>query len=251
MKRRIIALFVVIGLFAAAMPAAAAGLPGEGYAWPTFREIVQTFVLMKGLDITKPKVADEYGRITYCELYRRNYSNDFLWKKIRDEIVSRALKKKEYFRVRYQAVATFKLGRYDFKTHYFPFSHLQAFENVGYINLYTPSGGTSFCDSGPDPIFSAYGMMKLDTPLTIEGFSISEKKVQKLMVRMQEAGNKDRKIYARIRVVVTGAEKGIGMSAGNSVQFVLDGYVTSVDFFLDPKLTEPIGHMPLAVNGGI
>ncbi len=245
MKRRItVLLFVLVGLLAATR-VCYADLPGEGYAWPTFRELLQTFILMKGEDISTPRVADIYGRVVYCELYKTNYSNDYAWRKIRDKIISRAVSNKEYYRIRYQVAVTFKLGRYDFKKHEFPISAGQHFSNVNYISLYNKSGNysTSFCERGSDPIFSSYYMMELDHPLTIDGLSVSDKKVAKLMARMQQANNFKRMVYARIRVVVTGAEKGLHLLPQDAYrQIILKGYIANVDFFLDPRLTEPVGH---------
>ncbi len=250
MKRRIAALlFVLVGLFATTR-VCYADLPGEGYAWPNFRELVQTFLLMKGEDVSKPAVADIYARVVYCELFKTNYSNDYLWRKLRKKIIARAVSGQEYYRVRYQVAVKFKMGRYDFKKHEFPISAGQHFHNVDLISLYNQGGNAhaSFCYNGSDPIFSSFFMMQLDHPLTIEGLSVSEKEVPKLMARMQQANNFHRMVYARIRLVVTGTLKGFFVL--NTYRNILfKGYVANVDFFLDPHLTEPIGHAIIDQNG--
>ena len=58
------------------------------------------------------------------------------------------------------------------------------------------------------------------------------------MVRLEEAGDTDRRVYGRIRMIATDA-KGID-SKNNSPQAVLNGKVTFVDFFIDQELTKPI-----------
>ncbi len=240
MKRWILALFAAVFLLASARPSFA-GLPGEGYAWPTFKELVQTFVALKGLDITDPKVTDLYGKIVYCSIYEKEFSNDMLWKQFREKIVARFLKQKEYYRVRYQVVIPFDIGHYDFKKQYFPIASRQSFENVGYLSLSGQPSASSPCLRGRNLIFTAGVTLKTANPLTIKGFSLPEKDVAKIMARMVEGRDKKRKVYARIRVLVTGAEKGVNVSADNYVQMVLTGKVVSVDFFLDSQLTEPVG----------
>jgi hypothetical protein len=241
MNRNIAVLLVLISLALPVRVALAASDVGEGYARPTFPELIQTMILMNGFDINNPKIADEYARIIYCDLYRKNFGNDVIWDKIRSQIVTRALKKREYFRVRYEVVGIFNLGRYDFKTQFFPISDRTTISNVGSVSLLTPSDANLDCaGNNLNSIFTQNIVLELKDPLTVKGFYVPQDKVEKMMVRIEEAGNTDRRVYGRIRVLVTDA-KGTDISKGNSTELVLNGKVASVDFFIDPGLTKPLG----------
>lgn len=231
--------------------AAAAPSPldiGEGYARPTFPELVQTLVLMNGFDINTPKVADEYGKVVYCDLYEKNYKNDVAWKRVREEIVNRAIKKQEYYRVKYEIVSQFKLDRYDFEKQFFPLQANSTLNSVGYINLFSSDAQNENCSG--KTIYSSFPQnvnLELNQPLTVTGFSVPAAKIKKILARIEEAGNTEKQVYGRIRMIVAGAAKGTSISQGGSVQqSVLKGRVTSIDFFIDPELTKPIGGIRFA-----
>lgn len=215
--------------------------PSEGYARPIFSELIQTLIMLNGIDITDSKVADEYGRLVYCSLWEKNFQNDVAWNRIRNEIVSRVQHKKEDFRVKYEVVSRFYLGRYDFKKQFFPIMGNAALLNVGSINLFSGEEIAADCTGLQRlSIFPQNIVLELKSPLTVEGFYVPLAKVEKMMVRMDEAGNTDRMVYGRIRLNVTDAV-GAGVSAGNLRQEVLKGEVASVEFFLDAELTKPVG----------
>ena len=241
MNRCFAVLLILVSLALPAGKASAAVEAGEGYVQPTYPELVQTLLMMGGADITNTKVADEYGRLVYCELFRKSFSNDVVSEKHRTEIVNRALKKKEYFRVKYEVVGIFYLGRYDFKNEYFPIAPKAPITNVGTVNLFSPKDfGTDCAGIGVySSVFPMSIVMQLNEPLTIQGFRIAKEKVEKLMVRLEEAGNTDRRVYGRIRLMTTDA-KGINFTQSNASQAVLNGKVISVDFFIDHELTKPI-----------
>lgn len=215
----------------------------EGYAAPTFSELAQTFVLLNGHDITDPRVADEYGRVVYCKLYEESFGNDIVWEKVRSQIVSRVLKKKEYYRVKYEIVSAFNLGRYDFKNRFFPLDSRVSARNVGILKLFSAEEPTkdctgSFSSSG----FSKNMVVKLSALLTVEGFYIPQDKVEKMMVRMEEGGETSRRVYARIRISLTDAVPSSNELKGSTEAAVFNGEIDAIDFFLDPELTKPVGH---------
>ena len=247
MNRHIAALLLLISLMLPAQSIFAVQEPGEGYVRATFKEIVQTLVLLNGFDINNLKIADEYGRIVHCDLYKKNFSNDALWSGIRGQIISNVLKKQEHFRVRYEIVSPFALGRYDFKNQFFPIADDSAIRTALYINLVYPDNNDADCAGKTDAnsIFPQKVMMELNQPLTVDGFSVPKDALEKIMVRLEEAGNKHRQVYGRIRVVVTSAGKGSSLSGFSIAPVVLKGDVVSVDFFIDRDLTEPIGSIQI------
>lgn len=244
MNRFITAFLFLVYLACMAVPASAL-LPqdvGEGYAAPNYPELIQTMLMMNGADISNPRIADEYGRLVYCDIYKKDYGNDVLWEKVRDEIINRAKKKKEYFRIKYEIASVFYLGRYDFERQWFPIDAAKSsIENVGSLSLMGVGEYSNDCTGQPiySSIFPLIVIMQLNEPLTIEGFTIPKEKVDRLIVRMEEAGDVDRRIYGRIRMVVDSA-KGVDYSEQNTGRVILNGKVISVDFFIDPELTKPM-----------
>jgi hypothetical protein len=235
-------------VFALLLPLQAAAAPssldiGEGYARPTFPELVQSLVLMNGFDISNAKVADEYGKVVYCDLYEKNYKNDVAWKRVREEIVNRALRKQEYYRVKYEIVSPFKLGRYDFEKQFFPLQPDSTLNSVGYINLFSADAQNENC--GGRNIYTSFPQnvnLELNQPLTLTGFSVPADKIKKILARIEEAGSSEKEVYGRIRMIASGAAKGASVSLGSALQqSVLKGRVTSIDFFIDRELTKPIG----------
>lgn len=239
MNRYVAAVLILMSLALSVQTALASSDIGEGYARPTFSELIQTTILLNGFDINDPKIADEYMRVVYCPLYRKNYGNDVIWNKIKNQVIVRALKKREYFRVRYEVVGIFKLGRYDFKNEFFPISDKTAITNVGSVSLYNPTAQSLDCGGrNLNSIFPQNIVLELNEPLTVMGFHVPQKNVEKMMVRIQEDGNPNRQIYGRIRVFVTDAKES---DVANHSRIVLNGGVVSVDFFIDPELTKPLG----------
>lgn len=215
---------------------------GEGYAHPSLVELVKTMVMMNGYDTEDSSWIDEYGRVVYCNLYYENYKNDVVWNRIRDQILSRVRKKREYYRVNYEVVSPFVLGRYDFKTQFFPIvSQSTLLKNVGYINLRAASDTEEECRGRfINTSFPTSIDLQLPKPLTVEGIYMPVNKVEKMMVRMEESGNSQRTIYGRIRVHVNEVPP-LPSFKSREWQVVLKGEVRSVDFFLDNELTKPIG----------
>ncbi len=241
-RRGVIFIFLILlGLTAPVHSSFAQKRVGEGYAQPTFGEIVQTMVLLKGYDINDRKVADEYGRLVYCNLYKKNFGNDVAWNKIRSQYVSRIIEKKEYFRVLYETTGIFNLDRYDFETQSFPISAQTAMKNVGSIKLFSAEEPRPDCGNMKAlSVFPPIIILQLNQPLTLDRLNLPMEKVEKMLARIEEAGNKQRQVYGRLRMRITDAPGPI-MSNDTIVRADLRGDVVSVDFFLDRELTKPIG----------
>ncbi len=218
---------------------------GEGYAIPTHKELTQTIVLLRGLDINDPKVADEYARLTRCQLYKQHYKNDIAWNKIRMAVVSDTLEKKEYPRILYETSGVFQLDRYDFEGQYFPLSRKTAMTNVGTIVLLSSQEFQPYCGiNQPPPQFPANVNLVLNQALTLNKFRVPAEKVEKILARMEEMGNPERYVYGRLRFRVIDVP-GLVTVNDSIVRAELLGHVTAIDFFLDEKMTKQIGDTQL------
>ena len=222
----------------------------EGYARVSLKELIQTMVGIGSFDIKIPEIADEYARFVHCSLYRKSYSNDVEWDKIRNKIISDVVEKKSYYRVLYEIRGIFRLGRYNFETQFFPFSEGStrelgtAMKNVDSIDLismneYVPSCGIK---SFPDFFFPDI-VLKLSSPVTVDGIRIPAEKVEGILARMEEVGNTKRKIYGRVKVRII---EPLLKKRRASRKTEMKGNVIAVDFFLDQEMTKFIGSVRLA-----
>jgi hypothetical protein len=229
----------------AVLPAAFAAKDiGEGYAKPTFKELTQTVVMLGGLDISNPKVSDEYIRLVYCDQYRKNFKNDLAWSNVKKQAVSRILEKKEYFRVLYETIGIFKLGRYDADKHFFPLSPDTALVKVGSMILFSEADYKTYCDLGKtQPFFSPNVDLLLTRPLTLNKFDFPIDEVEPLMARLAEAKNTERQLYGRIRFRVIDSP-GVVFLYGQAQRMELRGEVTAIDFFLNSDMTKLVASVP-------
>ena len=244
MKRAFVILFVFFTLAAPLQEAFAEEKVSEGYALTSMKELVKTIIGMEVLDINDIKIADEYARLVYCNIYRKSYSNDVEWNEIRKKIISDVMEKREYYRVMYEVHGIFKLGRYNFETQFFSISENLDYEksavmrNVISIDLFLNQEYTPHCGiNGHPTFFMPNVVLKLNKPMTVDRFEVPMEKVEGILVRMKEAKNVKRTIYGRIRVRITGPLPIIK----NSSKIKMKGDVMSVDFFLDPEMTKYIG----------
>ena len=212
---------------------------GSGYAIPTFRELSQTILMLGGLDINDDKVAEEYIKIAYCQLYKDNYNNDFNWNKIKTDIISRVVDKKEYYRTLYQTVEVFRLDRYDFKKGYFPVTKQTAMSGIGSLVLHDYRDFKPYCDGGlAGALFTPNISLLLDRRLTINKLDVDKSDLNKVLAIMNEVSDEERIVYARIRFRVTEA-LGLTYLSKKVTKSELRGYIDSIDFFYDYNLTKP------------
>jgi len=238
--------FIILSVFlmlAAFVQGAFAGLKvSEGYARTTFKELGKTIVGIGALDIRDPKVADDYARLVYCKLYRKNYSNDVEWNKIRDKIISDVMEKREYYRVMYEVYGVFKLGRYDFEKQFFPLDKEKfrdtAMRNVNRIELFSDKEYTPYCGhTGFSRVFLPTVVLRPNRIVTVEGFTVPVEKVEEILARMEKTRNVNRLVYGRIRVRITDP-----LPVDPKFWIIeIKGDVMSIDFFLDREMTKPIG----------
>ncbi|MFH1158241.1 MAG: DUF4852 domain-containing protein [Pseudomonadota bacterium] len=244
MKRGLIILSVFLALTALAQKAFAENRVSEGYALTTLRELGQTMVGIGVVDIRDVKIADEYARLVYCRPYTKNYANDVEWDKIRAQIISDVVEKREYYRVMYEVHGVFKLGRYDFDKQFFPLSEDTPYEkgtmmkNVASIDLFLSEEYVPYCGLRSFPVFFLpHIVLKPNQPVTVEGFGVPMANVEGILARMEEAKNVKRLVYGRVRIRITDPLP----VREDSWRIEMKGDVVAVDFFLDPEMTKPIG----------
>ena len=246
-------------VLSATMPATAQmDEAGEAYVFPSFAELTQTMVLLGGMDVNDKHVVDEYIRLMYCDLYKKNYQDDFAWHTLKRQITSQILSKKEYYRTLYQVGIVLNFKKYDFGMQAFPLTEESVFDNVGAMNLFSNTDFKSYCDVGRhannmrpefDRFFPRDVSLTLSYPLTLKGLKVSSEEAAKILERMEKLKINNRQLYARIRMrvhAVDSVEKapgGLRGQIGHSKAY-LSGEITSVDLFYDEDMTMWVARVP-------
>lgn len=222
---------------------------GESYAIPNYRELTQTLMMLDGLDITNPQVANDYARMFYCDLYKANSTNDFDWQKIRTQIVQRVTAKKDYYRIQYQLSGTVFLNVYNFETQDFPFTPRSALVRVGQMLLmdFTSRVDSSYgivplCGyDGFAPSLPLGHTIVMSQTLTFDRLKMPMDEAKTLLERMQAMHNQDRRLYVRFRFRLQSiAQKPPppGRLNMRRHRVVYNGELKQVDLFLDKEMTK-------------
>lgn len=233
-------------------PALATGDIGEGYAVPTLRDIVQTFTLMGGVDAGNDRIIDEYMNLVYCDIYTKNYSNDFEWNNIRREMQLRIQEKKESYRVLYEIIGPVTIGRYNFETQSFPLIHNTSLENVGVLSVYRYIPRSTYCSglSGVDLIHYPYEFFfELNRSLNVDKVKVPMDQAERVLEEivsyndLEGKNSIQRQIYIRFRVRVSEA---LGITGRDiSRKAVMRAQLQSIDFFIDREATMHIASIPI------
>lgn len=219
---------------------------GEAFAEPTFRDLSMMLIMLDGVDINNPKVADDYAKMNFCGIYKEKYKNDFEWNKVRAQVVNRILSKKDYYRLQYELDGTINLDRYNFDTQDFPLTAKTAMVRVGSMILYdtnnsidnTKGRNRFLCsDDSITKIFPGMYMFILTQPLTFDRLKLPMDEAKSLLERFASTKNNDRRLYVRFRMRVTGIAK-VTATQSNYVAVDVKGDVVSLDVFLDAAMTK-------------
>ncbi len=210
----------------------------EGYANPSFRELYNTIFMIGGIDSDNSDAIDEYAKLNYCEDYQKFHKNDFEWNKYRTGIKEKIKGKKESFRVLYEFVEPFHIGRYDFKEEKFPIDSKFAMNNLGSIAIMNDRGFEPYCgESKPPEALPADISMMLSNPVSVTSINIRKNFIEGISKYFEnQAGDDgDRVIYGRLRFRVTDA---LGYRHYNKrvTGYNIEGVVDGVDFFFDKDL---------------
>jgi hypothetical protein len=232
---------------------------GEAYAEPSYKELIQTLVMMSERTIKTTFVADEYAKLLYCDLYTEKYKDDFAWNASREKIIDRVSSKKEPYRILYEIISTIHLEKYSFETQDYPFDKASRIVNVSSLAFSTPQRKTKGPCALADMrggIFPTEFSVLLNQPFTLDRFKIPVGDAEKLLDEIKKESGDKRKVYARFRVrlqsIVDGNVKieGTKQKRGPTplaypALVVFRGELTSIDLFLDRELTKHIANIPV------
>lgn len=222
----------------------------EGYARPDYRDLVQTVVVLGGLDIENATVADEYARLIECAAYQKYHADDFSWNGIRQQVVERVRGKKENYRIHYEYAGLVKLDRYDFAKQMFPLTAETRFNNVGRMDVITSSAARPYLcrvpsEENKDPYFPLTVGLKLANPLDLKGFVMPPDRAEALLAKLKARGVADRSIFVRFRFRVIDQPLIVRDKKNVMQRAELVGNLEFIDFYLDRDLTVWIASAPV------
>lgn len=244
----VFACFLLLAAFTAARAGVIGGDKGESYADPTYKELVQTLVMMDGIDITDPLVANDYAKLMFCDLWKANSKNDFDWQKIRQQIVSRVTQHRDYYRIQYQLGGTIFLNVYNFETQDFPFKPESALVRVGSMALLDitqigerEKGIKKLCgDQELSVSFPVNYTSQMHQPLTFDRLKIPMDEAKQLLDKMAAMKNTDRRLYVRFRFRLQSLINKMPPPPvnlrRNRAMFVSE--LSQIDVFLDKDMTK-------------
>ena len=186
-----------IGIIVCLLAAQSARADAE-YADPSWATLMQTMVRFGAVDLDDPTLMDEYAIITQCDLYKAFYHDDFKWNQVRKAVKQSVSGHIAEFPMKYHFDIRLQLERYDFKGHTFKLTEKTSLQNVNTIVMFDVIGTScgaadvSFVPRTYRAVFAA--------PLYITSLPIAEKDAQVMLKRMDDAGNKERFIYARFNM---------------------------------------------------
>lgn len=220
---------------------------GEAYALPTFKELTQTTILLGGLDINDPKIADEYAKLSYCDLYKNNYKNDFQWNNIKQQIVSRVLEKKEMYRLQYEIHGSVRLGRYDFERQFFPFVENSKLVNVGSMVILESSSYTKYCDGLEIGLFPKTMFVILNQPLTLDSIKMPMDEAEKFLAKLEDMKIFNRTLYVRFRFKIIDVSRVVASreKEDKNVRTDFRGKLSTIDFYYDREMTKWAASAPV------
>lgn len=222
----------------------------EGYARPDYRDLIQTVVVLGGLDIENATVADEYARLIECAAYRKYHADDFSWNGVRQSVIERVRGKKENYRIHYEYAGLVKLDRYDFTKQMFPLTAETRFNNVGRMDVITSAAARRYLchianEDKKDPYFPLTVGLTLGAPLDLKGFPMPPERAEALLAKLKARNVVDRSIFVRFRFRVIDQPKIIRDKKNVITRAELVGNIEFIDFYLDPDLTVWIASAPI------
>ncbi|HYD19246.1 MAG TPA: DUF4852 domain-containing protein [Patescibacteria group bacterium] len=244
----VFAAFLLLLAFTVARAGVIGGDKGESYANPSYKELTQTLVMMDGVDITDPLVANDYAKLLYCDLWKQNSKNDFDWQKIRQQIVTRITQHKEYYRIQYQLGGTVFLNVYNFETQDFPFKPDSALVRVGSMSLLDVSqigekdkGIKKLCgDDEYSLTFPINHTVQMHQPLTFDRLKIPMDEAKQLLDKMAAMRNTDRRLYVRFRFRLQSLLAKMPPPPVNlrRNRAMFQAELSQIDVFLDKEMTK-------------
>lgn len=182
----------------------------------------------------------DYVLVKDCDLFKRYFTDDFMWNKIRNRIIADSKTLQNHVDNRYVLDVRFWVTRYNFNTKAFDIRPDSQLDNVNLLTLYTASNGVA-CSKAKgierfNKLPSQY-QLRLDTPLSLYRIPMAENMGRKILAAMDKTklpNEAHRILYGMVYLTVDS----VMGTDGN--QAVLLGRVDKLEFYLDQARTRRI-----------
>ena len=239
---RIVSLSIfVLAFVLSSMPYAQADGVGRGYSQADYRNLTLSYLALYNSGNPTDEMIDEYSEFAYCELYRKNFSDDFKWDSIRRSIKKDIRAYNTNIHRHYEIDGELFLDRYDFDRKEFPIAEKSALRNVGQLEIFAANTYFIFCNrSGTLHVLPERYYLRLLKPLVLLKVSIDTEKAREVIKYTEISRSGHRKVYSRFRFEVSdifsvpGAKKSIGDI--NKASF--RGEIKSIELFVDKEMTK-------------
>lgn len=216
----------------------------DGYIKPDLVNISRLYWKKNALELSNNEAIDNFLRINECDIYKKFYTDDFEWLRVREAARELIKESKETFGHKFKIIVPIDLGRYDQLRKGFPLINKTAFKDLRRVEI----GGNSYSEEicGKDGVIEHYPrnlILILNKPFTFDFIRLDEHIAQSYIVRQKyqqtirprELQNKsyDRLAYARIRITFS-EYQGITKGRDNMPLGIMFGKLDGIDIFEDP-----------------
>ncbi|MFZ4761675.1 MAG: DUF4852 domain-containing protein [Alphaproteobacteria bacterium] len=243
-RTHILSAFIACSMFSSVVVAQEATKTNKHYEKPTLVNLANALVKLRGVDISKPDILNEYARIAECDIYSKWSANEFEWLEIQKAIKSKINFYIADFSQTFYSTGTVKLDKYDFTINAFRldqkgaegslrFSSVELFSLSGKKDKLGQQASTEVCGK-PLTYFPSTFTVIVDPAVVLEPLQMPHEAARALLTRLGANGNENREVYVQFNITLNNVRK----SAGASSQQVFEGVVDSVEFFEDKEYTQ-------------
>lgn len=229
---------------------------GTGYIVANYNSLITTLLLSQPADNRPAKNIDGYARIFACPLVTQYYSNEFEWRKVRDNLnMSINRLDREYFSY-YEFSGSVELDPYDFEKEIFSLSTNTTLQGVRLLNLFRYSTqsqrGEKNCAQAfnkRDQFISTHlptsFSVRLPNAINLKEIPMTPKEAEKFVdIVLPSERTNTRKVHIRFRVRLD-AIADIRISGAEQEEIIFNGQLLEMDVFADKDLTQHLAKVEL------
>lgn len=238
------ALIAGVSLSALGQEAGDQPVPEADYQRPSLEALTRTMIRFNGTNTDLDPILDEYARVVHCDLYRRFYTNEFEWQRIRPAMRQSIEINREGFPLRYRYSGRVWLDQYDFEDEEFDLRNADDLRQLGVVWLLNGSEVPCAEDepgsvSGDQLSYLPQRFrVRLDQPISLQSIPMSPEFGRRLLGRLTAEGNDERVVWMTMDISLTGWLDKTGAGRGGATA-TFRGEVDRITYYADRGLQTP------------
>jgi len=251
----VLAVTIMAGVHIRDVKAQAFAEIGTGYIVTNYFSLVTTYLLSLPADERPPRSVDGYARIFACPLLKEYYTNEFEWRKVRENL-NMAINRldREYFSY-YEFSGSAELDSYDFEKEVFPLSKKTAITGIRLLNIFRYGSESQRSERLCSSSFDGYKKfiadflpvsfsVRLPSSISLKEISLAPKEAERFVNTSKlDSFDNTRRVYLRFRVRLDAiADTRI---AGSATEIVFNGELLGLDVFADKELTQHLANVEI------